>query len=410
MLSMLGNARLMQGLFKDKPFKSYIVPLLMGGVALAVAVVGGMIVGGESGVGGINGFVEKLSGNSTTKLGDIAPARFGFAFAAGMVAAVNPCGFAMLPAYLSLYLGTNEGQETRKFALQRSNLPSDSVGIDGPIDATGIISPARLWMIRSGAALSFLIFVVAGQVLLWQWFREDVHIALRIIYSVVTVGNTILVLALTGSRVRQRGAQYELEFWSSLWYNAKTIAKALLVGLTVSAGFLLLFGAIGLIIGGGGELVRDALPWIGLIVGGLLVCLGAWMLSGGKFYSNFATQAASKIGNPNQVSIKGYFLFGLSYGIASLSCTLPIFLAVVGTSLTVSDVPSALGQMALYGVGMGVVIIVCTIGIAIFKEAMVGALRKVLPWVQPVSAVLMVVAGMYIVFYWLTLGRSLLGV
>ena len=303
---MLGNVRLMQGLFKDKPFKSYIVPLLMGGAALAVAVVGGMIVGGESGVGGINGFVEKLSGNSTTKLGDIAPARFGFAFAAGMVAAVNPCGFAMLPAYLSLYLGANEAGRTQNFALQ--------------------------------------------------------------------------------------------------------IAKALLVGLTVSAGFLLLFGAIGLIIGGGGELVRDALPWIGLIVGGLLVLLGAWMLSGGKFYSNFATQAASRIGNPNQVSIKGYFLFGLSYGIASLSCTLPIFLAVVGTSLTVSDLPSALGQMALYGVGMGVVIIVCTIGIAIFKGAMVGALRKVLPWVQPISAVLMVVAGMYIVFYWLTLGRSLLGV
>lgn len=30
----------------------------------------------------------------------------GFAFAAGMVAVFNPCGFAMLPAYLSLFLGT----------------------------------------------------------------------------------------------------------------------------------------------------------------------------------------------------------------------------------------------------------------------------------------------------------------
>jgi cytochrome c biogenesis protein CcdA len=32
----------------------------------------------------------------------------GYAFGAGMVAAVNPCGFAMLPAYLSLYLGAQE--------------------------------------------------------------------------------------------------------------------------------------------------------------------------------------------------------------------------------------------------------------------------------------------------------------
>src|SRR5713226_1835702 len=30
---------------------------------------------------------------------------FGYAFAAGMVAAVNPCGFALLPAYVGLYLG-----------------------------------------------------------------------------------------------------------------------------------------------------------------------------------------------------------------------------------------------------------------------------------------------------------------
>ncbi len=32
----------------------------------------------------------------------------GFAFTAGMATAANPCGFAMLPAHLSLYLGTSE--------------------------------------------------------------------------------------------------------------------------------------------------------------------------------------------------------------------------------------------------------------------------------------------------------------
>src|SRR5574341_1185898 len=32
----------------------------------------------------------------------------GFAFAAGMVASVNPCGFFMLPAYLSYHLGSGD--------------------------------------------------------------------------------------------------------------------------------------------------------------------------------------------------------------------------------------------------------------------------------------------------------------
>lgn len=38
-------------------------------------------------------------------------APFGFAFAAGAVAAFNPCGFALLPAYLSYFLGTDAGTD-----------------------------------------------------------------------------------------------------------------------------------------------------------------------------------------------------------------------------------------------------------------------------------------------------------
>ena len=35
-------------------------------------------------------------------MGDVPVA---FAFAAGLVATINPCGFAMLPAYLSYFMG-----------------------------------------------------------------------------------------------------------------------------------------------------------------------------------------------------------------------------------------------------------------------------------------------------------------
>ena len=42
-------------------------------------------------------------------IGDLATVlQLGYAFGAGMVAAVNPCGFAMLPVYLSLYLGADD--------------------------------------------------------------------------------------------------------------------------------------------------------------------------------------------------------------------------------------------------------------------------------------------------------------
>ena len=37
--------------------------------------------------------------------------KFAYALTVGMVATVNPCGFAMLPAYLSFFLGTDHGDE-----------------------------------------------------------------------------------------------------------------------------------------------------------------------------------------------------------------------------------------------------------------------------------------------------------
>ena len=126
-------------------------------------------------------------------------------------------------------------------------------------------------------------------------------------------------------------------------------------------------------------------------------------MGGGKLYTGFAARAASHMGDPNQVGIKGYFLFGLSYGTASLSCTLPIFLAVLGVSVAGTSFLSSAGQFLLFALGMGLVIMVLTLGMAIFKGSMVGGLRRALPYIQPIGTWLMVIAGSYIIFYWLTI-------
>jgi cytochrome c-type biogenesis protein len=43
-----------------------------------------------------------------------------FAFTAGMVATVNPCGFAMLPAYLSYFIGLEDGGEDARGSVARA--------------------------------------------------------------------------------------------------------------------------------------------------------------------------------------------------------------------------------------------------------------------------------------------------
>ena len=274
----------------------------IGILALGIALAGAMIIGRDSGIDGVNGFVERISGRSGSFLGGLG---FGFAFAAGMASAVNPCGFAMLPAYLGLYLGAR---------------PDD----DGKVNV------------------------------------------------------------------------------------ARQFGRAWLVGGAVTAGFVVLFGLAGALVSlGARSVVVEYLPWAGLAIGVLLVLAGAWMIGGGKLYTSLAARAANRLGDPATVSPRGYFLFGLSYGAASLSCTLPVFLAVVGTSFAAANLLASLGQFFLYALGMGVVIMALTLGIAFARGAMVGALRKALPYIRPIGSWLMVVAGTYIVFYWLTLGGLL---
>ena len=290
---------------RANPVRSLMLPYLLGGLALAIAFAGALLTGDENVTGGANGFVELLSGRSTSLLGNISVlAPLGLAFAAGMVATVNPCGFAMLPAYLGLFMGSGEGSAKQTNSVTR-------------------------------------------------------------------------------------------------------LSRALMVAGIVTTGFILLFGATGLIIGVGARSIISVMPWIGLGIGVLLAVAGSWMLSGGKLYTGAAGRIADRIGNPGQVGVRGYFLFGLSYGTASLSCTLPIFLAVVGTTLAVSGIVAAVGQFVLYALGMGFVIMLLTVGMALFQGAAVGVLRKALPLIQPFSAGMMIVAGSYIVFYWLTLGGLL---
>ena len=283
--------------------RAVLLPAAVAAITLAVAVAVALIVRGDSGIDGVdavNYLVEFASGWITGKLNQLPLV---YALGVGVAAAFNPCGFAMLPAYLGLYLGVNEPK-----------------------------SPS---------------FV-------------------------------------------------------------SQIGKSLLIGATVTAGFVLLFALAGAVIAlGARSVIGSALPWLGISIGILLTITAAWLVSGGKLYTALAQQLAEKFGNPGQTNIRGYFIFGLSYGLASLSCTLPLFTAVVGTSFAADSVWTSFAQFILYALGMGAVILTLTLGIALFKTAMVGVMRKLMRFVTPLGNWLMLVAGAYIVFYWLTIGSIL---
>ena len=64
-------------------------------------------------------------------------------------------------------------------------------------------------------------------------------------------------------------------------------------------------------------------------------------------------------------------------------------------------------QLLLYAFGMGAVITVLTLATALFGGTLTAAARRASRYVQPASAVLLLLAGTYVVYYWLTLGGLL---
>ncbi len=236
-----------------------------------------------------------------------------YAFSAGMVATVNPCGFAMLPAYISYYLATGEKVH-----------PEQSEGNPGPLRG-----------------------------------RLDG----------------------TGPR----------------------LLRALLVGGTLTAGFLVLFALAGTLISLGAHALITAMPWIGLLIGVGLGLLGGWLLLG----RHVTLPGLPQLQVGRERNWKSIFLFGVAYGLASLSCTLPIFLVAVGGAFTRQGVIAGVAQFVAYGLGMGVVLMALTLSLAFFEGVLVGHLRRLVPYVERVGAVLLLGAGAYIVYYWLTFGQLL---
>ncbi len=229
---------------------------------------------------------------------------FGYAFGAGMVTTVSPCGIAMLPAYVSLHLGEREEGFWAKSSLRRG-------------------------------------------------------------------------------------------------------LRALALGTVVTSGFVVFFGVMGALLSAGGQFLITFIPWAAVLIGVVLVALGIYLLAGGHVYTSLPARLAARLGRNGTLGIKGFLVFGITYGIAALSCTLPIFLAVVGSALAMTGFVSGMLQFVSFALGMGFIITLVTIGSTLFKESINRWLQRLVPVVARLSGLLLVFAGGYILYFWFAVGDIL---
>ncbi|MBA2694975.1 MAG: cytochrome c biogenesis protein CcdA, partial [Actinobacteria bacterium] len=104
------------------------------------------------------------------------------------------------------------------------------------------------------------------------------------------------------------------------------VLRALRMTLAMTAGFTAVFAVFGLVVAPVASSVQQYLPWVSLVVGLLLAAAGLWLLSGRELRGIDLRRGG---GRPLNRSLGSMFGFGVTYALASLTCTIAPFLAVV---------------------------------------------------------------------------------
>jgi cytochrome c-type biogenesis protein len=212
-----------------------------------------------------------------------------FAFGSGMLAAFNPCGFAMLPAYLGWFLG---------------------------LDTTAAAAP------------------------------ED----------------------------QQPG-----------------VLRSLVVGACVTLGFVSVFAVFGILVRQFSVAIDEFTPYLTLGLGILMVPLGLYLLSGRALKLRLP---GVKRG-PRDRTLPAVVLFGASYAVVSLGCTLPNFLGPIASTLN-RDFASGLATFVAYSVGIALILMSLTLAIGMARGGLVRHFRRVLPYVGRAAGALLTVTGLFV--------------
>ncbi len=173
------------------------------------------------------------------------------------------------------------------------------------------------------------------------------------------------------------------------------ITRALLVGSAVSAGFFAVFFAIGAATQYWTRALLDNAKYATLVIGLLFVVLGIAILFGFKL--PIATPRVD-IGERAQ-TLRAMFLYGVAYAVASLGCTLPLFIGTLFQTGESKGYWAGVANVVMYAAGMALVVISLTVALATANKGFVHWLRAKMQYVEMVSGAFVFLSGLYLLWY-----------
>jgi cytochrome c biogenesis protein CcdA len=170
------------------------------------------------------------------------------------------------------------------------------------------------------------------------------------------------------------------------------LLSGLALAASMVAGFMLVFVVVGvipsLVVSEFMKRVWVAEPVIGAGLIGLGVLTG-WtrMLDG-----------LPRVGLPVDGNKLSFLAYGAAYGMASLWCSLPVFILVVLQGAVVGGLSEILVLFAAYGAGAAALIIPLTLALTLTKGLIHERLLAILPYMKKINAVVLILAGAYMIY------------
>ncbi len=177
--------------------------------------------------------------------------------------------------------------------------------------------------------------------------------------------------------------------------RGQAVRRALTATTAMTLGFVAVFGLFGLVIAPFASGIQQHLPWVTLVAGMLLIAAGSWLLTG---------RSLPALGwSPGTGSVRRSFGsilgFGAVYAIASLTCTIAPFLAVVVSSFRTGSMVDGIALYLAYALGMGLLVGTAALAVALARASLITRLRKTSALVPRIVGILLVLTGGYVAYY-----------
>jgi cytochrome c biogenesis protein CcdA len=177
----------------------------------------------------------------------------------------------------------------------------------------------------------------------------------------------------------------------------RAVGRAIGATVGMALGFLTVFGVFGALTISAASTVQRYLPYGTVVIGIVLVALGVWLLSGRELTALTPRQLGPRWAPT--VRLGSMYSYGVSYAIASLSCTVGPFLAVTAAGLRGGSVATGVAVYLAYVAGLTLVVGVLAVAAAAASSAVTDRLRRVLPLVNRIGGAVLVLVGFYVGYY-----------